>query len=229
MKQNRLYLFIRKYRYLCGIGYTIFYLLWFRFLEQTVSVRSGYHIMHCSLDDLIPFAPGFVIPYLLWFLYIPGVLFLLSRRDADETTQLGIFLAAGMSICLLICTLYHNGTNFRVSADPADGLCQALVWIIQRADTPTNVFPSIHVYNSMGVNAAVWHSRYFAAHPLLRQLSSLLTLSICCSTVFLKQHSLIDVAGALVLSYFIAQAVYGDIPIPSLSDTAAKEDLKRAA
>ncbi|MGP1349296.1 MAG: phosphatase PAP2 family protein [Stomatobaculum sp.] len=229
MNYRKLYLLIRKRPFLCCGLYTLFYLSWFRFLERTVTAASHYHVIHCGLDDLIPFVPAFIIPYLLWFFYVLGILLFLGKKDADEMTRLCIFLASGMSICLLICTLYHNGTDFRVSADPSDGIYSALTWLIQRADTPTNVFPSIHVYNAFGVNAAVWHSRFFARRPALRVASALLMLSICCSTVFLKQHSLIDVAGAMVLAYFMDVAVYGHVPVPVLGVPVQKKKLTHPA
>lgn len=229
MKFYHFHQFIRKYRYRCALCYSALYLFWFRLLEKTITDSSRYHIMHCRLDDMIPFLPVFVIPYLLWFLYVGGALIYLDRRDADESTRLGIFLAAGMTICLAICTLYPNGTDFRVSADPENGLLSLLTALIQLADTPTNVFPSIHVYNAVGVNAAIWRSRSFRDKPRCRLFSLLLMLAICCSTVFLKQHSLLDVAGAGILAYFMDLAVYGP-PAETVFDVAAsKEKIKEAA
>lgn len=209
MRHYHFYQFIRKHLGLFVFGYGILYLLWFRFLEETVTQGTEFHIMHCVFDDLIPFVPAFIIPYLLWFFYIGVALFLLYRTDIDEAAKLGIFLASGMTVCLMICTLYPNGINFRIHADPTRDPFSFLTWVIQCADTPTNVFPSIHAYNAIGVNAAIWHSRHLQNRPAVRMASLLLMLSICCSTVFLKQHSVLDVVGAGVLAYFIDWAVYG--------------------
>ena len=35
-------------------------------------------------------------------------------------------------------------------------------------------------------------------------------VAICMSTVFLKQHSVVDVTGAMVLAYVMYQFVYGN-------------------
>ena len=31
--------------------------------------HAAYHVMHCALDDAIPFSEWALIPYLLWFVY----------------------------------------------------------------------------------------------------------------------------------------------------------------
>lgn len=211
MKLSSLYELIRRNRHSCFVIYSAIYLLWFRFLEHTVTAGTQFHVMHCRIDELIPFVPVFIIPYLLWFGYVGTVLVILDRKDADEASQLGIFLAGGMTICLLICTFFPNGTDLRISADPGDGICSALTWFIQCTDTSTNVFPSIHVYNAVGVNNAVWRSRLFRKRPGIRWGSLVLMVLICLSTMFLKQHSLIDVAGAVILAYFMDKAVYGTV------------------
>ena len=74
-------------------------------------------------------------------------------------------------------------------------------------DTSTNVCPSIHTLNSVGACLAVFHSKALKNKKWIRYGSLILTVSICLSTVFLKQHSIIDVYCALALSvvlYFIS-------------------------
>ena len=109
--------------------YTVFYIFWFRHLEQTVS--GDYLIMHTKVDEWIPFLPVFIVPYLLWFLYIFAALVYFSRADKDEAADLCLFLALGMTSSLLICTLFPNGTDLRITANPANGFFEHLVWMIQ--------------------------------------------------------------------------------------------------
>lgn len=93
--------------------------------------------------------------------------------------------------------------------DPDKNIFTALVAYIYRTDTCTNVFPSIHVYNSIGVHIAVARSERLRGHRLIRLGSGLLMISICMATVFLKQHSVIDLIGAVILAYVIYGIVYG--------------------
>ena len=87
--------------------------------------------MHCSADDLVPMLPVFIIPYLFWFAYVLGAIFYFGFHDPDEMTRLGISLSCGMTICLLICTLFPNGTDLRIPAVPGTGICSRLLSLIQ--------------------------------------------------------------------------------------------------
>ena len=84
-----------------------------------------------------------------------------------------------------------------------------MVAALYRTDTPTNVFPSIHVYNSIGTHIAIMKSEALRKHRLVRAGSGILMVSICLSTVFLKQHSVIDMIGAAIMAYVIYGIVYG--------------------
>ena len=83
-----------------------------------------------------------------------------------------------------------------------------LVRYIYRTDTPTNVLPSIHVFNSIGVCIAIWHSSALKKHRWIQYGSYVLALLIILSTVFLKQHSVTDVIAAFVLACVIYPFVY---------------------
>jgi membrane-associated phospholipid phosphatase len=165
--------------------------------------------MHVTLDDLIPFNEYFVVPYLLWFLYVFVAFWYFFFANKQEFYRLCTFLIAGMTISLLICTFFPNGTDLRVEVDPEKNVFCWLVHFIHRADTATNVFPSIHVYNSIGVHAAVMNSQSLRNKPIVRRASLLLMAAICMSTVCLKQHSVVDVLGATILGLFMYSLVYG--------------------
>ena len=61
---------LRKYKHIWPVLYVFIYMPWFIMLEKNISADyPGLHILHCPLDDMIPFCEWFVIPYLLWFLY----------------------------------------------------------------------------------------------------------------------------------------------------------------
>ena len=199
--------------------YTVFYIFWFHYLEETVS--GNYLIMHTRLDELIPFLPVFIVPYLLWFVYIFAALLYFSRTDKDEAADLCLFLSLGMTISLFICTVFPNGTDLRVPAIPSHSFFESLVWMIQCTDTPTNVFPSIHVFNALAVHVAVMRSKSLAHHPAVQRTSLTLMVLICLSTVFLKQHSVLDVLGALLLGYFVNAVVYAGYEVPALIPAGA--------
>ena len=71
------------------------------------------------------------------------------------------------------------------------------------------MFPSIHVYNSIGTHIAIMKSEALRKHRMVRVGSGILMTAICLSTVFLKQHSVIDGVGSMVMAYVIYWVVYG--------------------
>lgn len=42
----------------------------FYFVSQHLGLR--YHVVHLPLDDWLPFWPGFIVFYVLWYFYVPG-------------------------------------------------------------------------------------------------------------------------------------------------------------
>ena len=64
------------------------------------------------------------------------------------------------------------------------------------------------IYNSICVNAAIWHSEEFKKHKAIRYGSAVLMVLIILSTMFLKQHSVFDVVTGTVLAVFMYSLVY---------------------
>lgn len=212
--------FLKKYNYASVFLYLPVYMTWFDYLEK--SVRHNYYIMHSRFDDLIPFNEYFVVPYLLWFLYVALFLLYFFFKDKKEFLDCFTMLAAGMSICLFICWVFPNGTNLRPHIDPTKNWATYLVSLVYTADTSTNVFPSIHVYNSIAIHIAVRKSKFLTKCKFVQFFSFVLMLSICMSTVALKQHSVLDVIGSLVLASVMYIIIYINVPT-GLGDTSDNE------
>ena len=179
---------------------------WVIYLEKTIT--KHYHVMHSVVDDYIPFNEYFVIPYFLWFAYVAVTIAYFFFVNKEDYYRLCIFLFTGMTISLLVCTLFPNGTDFRPVIDPNKNLCSRIVAMLYQTDTCTNVFPSVHVYNSIGTHIAIMKSESLRKYKVVRVMSFILMVSICMATVFLKQHSIIDVVGAVLLCGAIYPLAY---------------------
>ena len=180
--------------------YTIFYLSVFHYLEANVPLRSI--LVHCRLDDLIPFCKYAVIPYFAWFVWIPFTLFyLLWKAPREDFWRLCLPLFSGMTIALACYAVLPTALDLRPYWVPGSDIFAQTVRFLYRTDTATNVCPSIHVFNSVTLLLAYYRSRIFDAprRRWMRPAAAVLCVSIVCSTVLLKQHSCIDVAlGALL-------------------------------
>lgn len=196
---------IGKYGHAWCLLYVLIYLPWFTFLEKNV---TKYHLVHSSLDDWIPFCEYFIIPYLLWFAYVSIAVLYFFFTSKKEYYQLCTFLFVGMTISLIICTIWPNGHDLRPAEFVRENVFTRMVEVLYTADTSTNVFPSIHVFNSIGVQIAVQNSERLRNKRWIRVLSGVLCISIICSTVLLKQHSILDVFGGIALGAIMNYFVY---------------------
>ena len=199
--------FIMQYRHaLPLVLYGIIYLSWFAHLERTVT--KNYHVIHMAIDDYIPFCEIFVIPYFLWFAYVAAVVTFFFFKNRDDYYRTCTFLFTGMTIFLIVSTLWPNGHHLRPYTMPRNNIFTHLLVMLYRTDTPTNLWPSIHVYNSIGAHLAIAKSNYFKSRPLIRHASFVLAASIVLSTMFIKQHSMFDVLTAFGLSAIMYILVY---------------------
>ena len=82
---------------------------------------------------------------------------------------------------------------------PRDNIFTRAVSALWSVDTPTNLWPSIHVYNSMGAHFAVIRSSELEHRKGIRIASGILAFSIILSTMFIKQHSVFDVMTGITL------------------------------
>ena len=210
MNMSSLKKLIKKYGHIWIMAYFAIYLPWFLYLEKHVTTR--YHVMHSVVDDWIPFNEYFIIPYFLWFAYIAAVILWFFFTNKEDYYRVCILLFTGMTLSLLICTLFPNGTDFRPYVDPEKNIFAKAVSLLYATDTCTNVFPSIHVYNSVAVHIGIIRSEQFKNNRIVRLISGVLMVSICMSTVFLKQHSVIDVAGAGIMACMMYHLVYAYSP-----------------
>lgn len=197
-----------KYKHAWILLYFPLYMVWFSYLERTVTTQ--FHAVHIPLDDYIPFNEWFIIPYYIWFIYVVAVVAYLFFMDKKEYYRCTAFLFIGMTICLIIYTIWPNGQLLRpdLAALGRDNIATRIVSGLYQTDTSTNVCPSIHAFNSIACSIAIFHSRKLNRKTWLKAGSVILSTLICLSTVFLKQHSAFDVMCAIVLAVVMYLFVY---------------------
>ncbi len=185
--------------------YAVIYLTWFFWLEK--APRVHFTEIHTRIDDLIPFQEVFIIPYYIWFFYVSAsVIYFLVKYEKEEYFRLLTFLITGMTVFLIVSTLFPNMQTLRPSTMPRDNVFTHLVARIYKADTPTNVWPSIHVYNSIGSFIGILCSRHFT--KLTKWLSGIMSTLIILSTMFIKQHSVFDVVTGFIMAFVVYLVVY---------------------
>lgn len=197
---------LKKYKHGWVFSYFLIYIPWFLYLEKHVT--RNYQVIHAEIDDEIPFIEYFIVPYLLWFVFIAAVMLYFFFTDVEGFYRLAKLMFTGMTIFLIISTLVPNGLNIRPYSFERDNIFVDMVKLLYRADTPTNVMPSIHVYNSLAACIAIGRSRALQRHKPVCIGAYILAVLIILATMFLKQHSVIDVASAIVMAHMLYQFFY---------------------
>ena len=119
-----------------------------------------------------------------------------SKKDF---LRLAFVMFLGNTICLGIYWIAPNGISLRPDTVP-DNIWGWMVGLLYQADTPTNVCPSIHVSSSVAIALTGWNSELLKGNKWLRLFLAVWTVLICASTLFIKQHSIIDVFWGTVVS-----------------------------
>lgn len=203
---NNLRVVLKNYSHAWVFLYGAIYMPWFLYLENRT--ETHYFLIHSPLDDYIPFIEYFIVPYLLWFVFIAVTVLYFFFTDRKEFYQVTAFLCTGMTIFLVICTVFPNAQNLRPVVFERNNIFVDMVRHVYMTDTPTNVLPSIHVFNSIGACIAIAHSKELKKHRGIQNSAYILAFLIILSTVFLKQHSVTDVIAAFAMACIIYPLVY---------------------
>lgn len=172
-------------------------------------IRDYYIPIHCPLDDMIPFCEYFLIPYLFWFVFLIGIHLYTLFFDTESFKKLMKFIIVSYSLAMLIYILFPNCQELRPLTFERDNIFTRFLSEFYQFDTNTNVFPSLHVIGSAAVMVSAWNSKHFHT-PGWRIVFGVTAVLISVSTVFLKQHSVLDVFAAVpicILAYCVA---YGE-------------------
>lgn len=184
-----------EYKHVKLLLYWPIYGLLFLFVERFYS-PGAYYSMHCALDDWIPFNELFLIPYLFWFVFLTGMLLYTFLYDTDCFSRMMWFIILTYTTALAVYFIFPTCQQLRPAQFPRDNILTRFMGWFYGFDTNTNVCPSIHVIGSLAVMFAAWHTPAFRSGGW-RRAFDLTAILICISTVFVKQHSVLDVLAAL--------------------------------
>ncbi len=190
-------------KYLLGwVGYFVLF-----FLTENLIPAEKCHVMHCGLDDLIPFCEVFVIPYVFWYIFIIGALLYFALYNPDGFKKLMTFIIVTQVVAMATYILYPSRQDLRPTEFARDNVLTRLVGLLYSIDTNTGVCPSLHVAYSVGIVSAWMKER--DVRTLWKLIVTVIAVLICLSTMFIKQHSAVDVFAALPLCLLAEIIAYG--------------------
>ena len=156
-------------------------------------------------DDLIPIIPVFAVIYLFSYVFWicgPIAVSLTKKRNfVNYIVGLSLAYLIGFLFFVFLPTCMDRSREGLMEVASRPGLFNWLLSIIYGADgsgMAFNLFPSYHclisLYCYLGVRKQPEISKGFRIYSLI------MTALICLSTVFTKQHYVLDIAGGLGIS-----------------------------
>ena len=122
---------IKTHRYCLAGLYMMVFLSGFFLLE--LHEPSDVHIIHCAVDDLIPFNEWFVLPYFLWYAWVPVFMIYFMIKDREAYLRLCFVMFAGATFCLFVYLLAPNGLNLRQEIT-SQNFCAQIVRFLRSVD-----------------------------------------------------------------------------------------------
>ncbi len=150
--------------------------------------REGRYDFRTPSDRRIPFIPAFVIPYFGLFPFVFVSWLLLFKTSLEEPYLLSLTMAMYSAAFFWY---FFPGKTYRPDV-PGNGMPDKLTRLLYKGGPHANAFPSAHVF------ASVISSLYLSmAFPGFSALAWFVGSVIALSTLFTKQHHVLDFAGGI--------------------------------
>lgn len=171
------------------------------FLPSILPIEPRFD-MTLPIDLKIPAVPVFSYIYVISYVYWVFNYILVCRKNQLTAKRFVTAEAMGKAVCFL-AFVFIPCTFARPAADTLSGPGAWLLKIVYALDEPTQLIPSIHCYASwMSVRPLLDKDTGYV--PAWYKLFSLvLTLLICLSTLFTRQHVIVDVFAGVLLGEIV--------------------------
>ncbi len=187
------------------LGWVVYFILFF-LTENLIPAEKCYPV-HSRLDDLIPFQEIFLIPYVFWYVLIVISLLYFLLYNVEGFKDLQKFIIITQVVAMAAYIFFPTRQDLRPLDFPRDNFLTRCVSLLYTVDTNTGVCPSLHVAYSLGI-ASVWLKEKSASKPW-KAFVVIAVVLICLSTMFIKQHSAVDVFMALPLGLLAEWMIFG--------------------
>lgn len=165
----------------------------------TKLLQNNFHLLESTFDNFIPFIPHFVYFYILWYLLLIIIPFLLFKKDKNMFAVYYISYALSVVIAGVIFVIYP--TTIDRPMIKTINLTTYLVNLIYKLDSPAiNLLPSMHCLFCFFFIFSTFKNKNIKKKYQISIF--IISLLIIASTVFIKQHILIDIIASLIIATF---------------------------
>lgn len=182
--------------------YAIFSLILYQCFIYFISKFTSLNIrtLNSNVDLYIPFVPYFVYLYIFWYIMLLLVPYYIYKYDEKTFKKYFISTCLGITICGIIYIFFPTTVlrpNFRVN-----NITTFILNTVYMLDTPAlNCFPSMHCMICFNF---ILFSIINKKLPIIYKiLIIILSILVILSTIFIKQHVVLDVFSSFIISLVI--------------------------
>ena len=187
------------------LTWAVYFVLFF--LTENLIPAERCHVVHCFLDDVIPFNEYFLIFYGGWYVLVAGSLLYYFFYDVRRFRELDLFIFFTQMAAMACYLLWPSRQDLRPETFPRENVFTWILGLIYTFDTNTGVCPSLHVAYSLAIVSVVLKDEH-ASVPV-KAFVTVFSVMVCLSTAFVKQHSVVDIAAALPVVLLGELLIYG--------------------
>lgn len=164
------------------------------FLSKLIE-RPPYDIT-TNIDNKIPFIAWFIIFYCIWYLFLLVAPLIIYKYDRKILKRYAITYIVCSIVCCIIYIMWP--TTFNRPELSNNGIFNYVVkWIYSNDIPAVNCFPSFHALLCFLWIITISLNKNI--NKIVRLFISFFCIGIILSTMFVKQHSYIDLIGAFII------------------------------
>lgn len=195
-----------RFRHLWLLGTWLIYFALY-FLTENLIPAERCHVMHCFLDDLVPFNEYFLIFYTGWYLLVFGSVAYYLMYDVKRFRELDLYIFVTQMVAMFFYIVLPSRQDLRPAAFPRENFFTWVMGLIYTFDTDTGVCPSLHVAYSWAIFNVMVKDEHLA--KWFKVFLGLFAVMVCLSTAFVKQHSFLDIFAAVPVVLLGEILIYG--------------------
>ena len=177
------------------------------FLTENLIPAEKCHVVHCFLDDIIPFNEFFLIFYVGWYVLVFGSLLYYFLYDVKRFRQLDLYIFVTQMVAMACYIFFPSRQDLRPEVFPRENFLTWVLGLIYTFDTNTGVCPSLHVAYSLAIVSVMVKDENLSKP--LKLFVTVFSILVCLSTAFVKQHSVVDILAALPVVLLGEILIYG--------------------
>ncbi|MCQ2547864.1 MAG: phosphatase PAP2 family protein [Clostridia bacterium] len=175
------------------------------YLAKFIDGDGPFHDVSCFLDDYIQFSTPWIIIYVLSFpFWMLSFYYIGSHSDRDYFYKFITIDIICKILAFIMFVVYPTDCLARPEFTNPDGVLTWICSVVYAADTPINLFPSLHVQYSLMCAVGIY--KVNDAPKWLKYATVIFVILIILATQFTKQHYIIDILGSIeimIIAYFI--------------------------